>query len=234
MSLTIRPDQRHRLRRLDGVPDGSLLIHEIYRSLQGESTFAGLPCVFVRLTACNLRCVYCDTAHAFHEGEPMTVDAVVDRVLAMGDPLVELTGGEPLLQPGAVPLMARLADAGRTVLLETSGSIDTAAVDPRVRIILDLKTPGSGEVAANHWPNLPRLKATDEVKFVVADRYDFQWACACIAEHRLAERCPILMGPVFGKVTPAELAGWILDSGLPIRFQLQLHKVIWSPDARGV
>ena len=148
-----------RLKPLEKKPAGTLVIHEIYRSLQGESTFAGLPCVFIRLTACHLRCVYCDTPHAFHQGETLGLDEVVDRALELGDPLVEITGGEPLLQPEVYPLMTRLADAGKTVLLETSGAIDTSRVDLRVRIILDVKTPGSGEVEANVWSNLGRLQA---------------------------------------------------------------------------
>src|SRR2546423_7074124 len=157
----------HRLRPLADRPPGSLVIHEIYRSLQGESTFVGLPCVFVRLTACHLRCGYCDTPHAFSQGEVLPLDEVVARALALGDRLVEITGGEPLLQPEAYPLMTRLADAGKTVLLETSGAVATDMVDPRVRIILDVKTPGSGEVEANVWNNLGRLQPTDEVKFVI-------------------------------------------------------------------
>src|SRR6516164_5104841 len=152
-----------RLKPLEGKKPGTLVVNEIYRSLQGESTFAGLPCVFVRLTACHLRCVYCDTPHAFAEGGILSLDEVVARALDLGDDLVEITGGEPLLQPEVYPLMTRLADAGKTVLLETSGAVDTAAVDPRVRIILDVKTPGSGEVDANVWRNLDRLKPIDEV-----------------------------------------------------------------------
>lgn len=226
--------QLRRLRPLQDQPAGTLVIHEIYRSIQGESTFAGLPCVFVRLTACHLRCVYCDTPHAFQQGTPLTVDEVVARALALGDRLVEITGGEPLIQPEVLPLMSQLADAGRTVLLETSGAIDIAPVDPRVRIILDLKTPGSGEVAANHWPNLGCLKPTDEVKFVVCDRGDFDWALEQISAHRLIERCPVLIGPVHGRVAPADLAAWVLESGLPLRLQIQLHKVLWDPAARGV
>ena len=170
------PALRQRLRPLEGKPPGTLVIHEIYRSLQGESTFAGLPCVFIRLTACHLRCVYCDTPHAFSQGEVLDLDEVVARAIELGDDLVELTGGEPLLQPEVYPLMTRLADAGKTVLLETSGAVDIAAVDPRVRIILDIKTPGSGEAAANVWSNLDRLKPTDELKVVVCDRDDFDWA----------------------------------------------------------
>jgi 7-carboxy-7-deazaguanine synthase len=223
-----------RLKPLEGKPAGSLVVHEIYRSLQGESTFAGLPCVFVRLTACHLRCGYCDTPHAFHQGQTLTLDEVVVRALALGDRLVEVTGGEPLLQPEAFPLLTRLADAGRTVLLETSGAIDIGPVDPRVHVILDLKTPGSGEVAANLWENLARLEPGDEVKFVVCDRADFDWAVAQVRAHRLLDRCPVLLSAVHGRVDPAALASWILETGLALRLQVQLHKVLWGPTARGV
>jgi len=223
-----------RLRPLQGKAAGTLVIHEIYRSLQGESTFAGLPCVFVRLTACHLRCVYCDTPHAFIQGETMSVDDVVARTLALGDDLVEITGGEPLLQLEVYPLMSRLADAGKTVLLETSGALDTSAVDPRVRVILDLKTPGSGEVEANVWSNLERLRPTDELKFVLCDRADFDWAANVVGEHRLTDRCPVLFSVAFGQVNPTDLAAWILESRLPVRLQLQQHKILWDPNARGV
>jgi 7-carboxy-7-deazaguanine synthase len=232
--VPIAPSQRHRLRPLEGKPPGTLVIHEIYRSLQGESTFAGLPCIFIRLTACHLRCVYCDTPHAFSEGEILGLDEIITRVMELGDDLVEITGGEPLLQPEVRPLMSRLADAGKTVLLETSGAVDTAAVDPRVRIILDIKTPGSGEVAANIWSNLERLKPTDEVKLVICDRADFDWAADIVREHRLVDRCPVLFSAVFGAVDPADLASWILESRLPVRLQLQQHKILWDPAARGV
>jgi len=223
-----------RLRPLAGKATGTLVIHEIYRSLQGESTFAGLPCVFVRLTACHLRCVYCDTPHAFNQGEAMSVDVVVARALALGDDLVEITGGEPLLQREVHPLMSRLADAGKTVLLETSGALDTSAVDPRVRVILDLKTPGSGEAEANVWSNIEHLKPGDEVKFVVCDRADFDWAVNVVREHRLTERCPVLFSAAFGQVNPTDLAAWILESRLPVRLQPQQHKILWDPNARGV
>ncbi len=227
-------DRRHRLRPLDGKPVGTLLIHEIYRSLQGESTYAGLPCIFIRLTTCNLRCLYCDTAHAFTQGEVLSLDQVVARALDLGDELVEITGGEPLLQPEVYPLMTRLADLGKTVLLETSGAIDTSAVDSRVRVILDVKTPGSGEVEANVWTNLDRLKPTDEVKFVVCDRLDFEWSVELIRSRCLTERCPVLLSASFGQVSPTELAGWLLECRLPIRLQLQQHKILWDPRARGV
>jgi 7-carboxy-7-deazaguanine synthase len=227
-------DVQRRLRPLAGKPAGTLVVHEIYRSLQGESTFAGLPCVFVRLTACHLRCGYCDTPHAFQLGETLALDDVLARALNYGDRLVEITGGEPLLQPEVFPLMSRIADAGRTVLLETSGAIDIAPVDPRVRTILDVKTPGSGEVTANLWSNLDLLKPTDELKFVVCDRSDFDWSVAQIEGRRLLGRCPILISAVSGRVEPAELAQWILATGMPLRLQLQLHKLLWGADTRGV
>jgi 7-carboxy-7-deazaguanine synthase len=224
----------HRLAPLEKKPAGCLVIHEIYRSLQGESTFAGLPCVFIRLTACHLRCVYCDTPHAFAEGQIFDLDAVLAQALALGDDLVEITGGEPLLQPEVYPLMTRLADSGKTVLLETSGAIDVSAVDPRVHIILDIKTPGSAEVDANVWSNLDRLKPFDEVKVVVCNRADFDWAADIIRARALTERCPVLFSAAFGEVDPAELARWILESHLPVRLQLQQHKILWEPNARGV
>lgn len=225
-----------RLRPIAGRRPGSLMIHEIYRSLQGESTFAGLPCVFVRLTGCHLRCRYCDTPHAFARGREMTPDQVLAEVLALAAPgdLVEITGGEPLLQPECLPLVSALADAGRVVLVETSGSVDVSPVDPRARIVMDWKTPGSGEADANHEPNLERLRPRDELKFVVTNRDDWEWAGNLIRTRRLAERCEILVSPAFGAVEPAELAAWILESGLRVRFQTQLHKAIWGPDRRGV
>ena len=232
----VPPPRDHRLKPLQGKEAGTVVVHEVYRSLQGEGIQAGLPCVFVRLTACHLRCSYCDTPHAFHRGEAVGLEGLVDRTLALARPgdLIEVTGGEPLLQDEALPLMARLADSGHEVLLETSGACDIGPVDPRVRIILDLKTPGSGEASANRWENLARLKPADEVKVVVCDREDFDWAVGKIREHRLLERCPVLLAPAFGRVSAAELADWILESGLPIRLQVQLHKQLWGPDARGV
>lgn len=224
----------HRLRPLAGKPAGTLVVHEIYRSLQGESTFTGLPCVFIRLTACHLRCVYCDTPHSFHQGDLLALDEVIERALGLGDPLVEVTGGEPLLQPEVYPLMSRLADAGRTVLLETSGAVDTGEVDSRVRIILDVKTPGSGEAAANVWANLDRLRPHDEVKFVLCDRADFDWAIGVVRGSRLTERVPVLFSAAFGRVEPSDLAAWVLESRLPVRLQLQQHKILWDPSARGV
>jgi 7-carboxy-7-deazaguanine synthase len=234
VSSSVEGAHAHRLRSLQGKPAGTLVVHEIYRSLQGESTFAGCPCVFVRLTACHLRCGYCDTPHAFQQGETLSLEQVLERALGLGDDLVEITGGEPLLQPEVFPLMKRLADAGRTVLLETSGALTIAPVDPRVRVILDIKTPGSGEVEANLWSNLDRLKPIDELKFVVCDRADFEWAIAQVRDRHLLGRCPIHFSAAYGAVNPTELAAWILETRLPIRLQLQQHKILWDPTARGV
>jgi 7-carboxy-7-deazaguanine synthase len=228
------PSTAHRLALLQTKPAGQLLIHEVYRSVQGESTFAGLPCVFVRLAVCNSRCVWCDTPHAFNEGTLWQLDEVVDRVQSFDCPLVEITGGEPLLQPEVLPLMTRLADAGLTVLLETSGARDIQPVDPRVHIIMDLKCPDSGECAGNRWANLDALKSSDQIKFVIASRRDFDWAVQTVREHGLDQRFTVLFGPAFGLITPLELATWLLESGLQVRLQLQLHKYVWDPQARGV
>jgi 7-carboxy-7-deazaguanine synthase len=260
---------------------GSLVVNEIYLSLQGESTFAGLPCVFVRLTACNLRCSYCDTAYAFNQGRRRELAEILDDIERLAGPygprtpaspsqvpiatppapghpppgplpLVELTGGEPLLQPAALPLMSRLADRGFVVLLETSGALDISAVDPRVRRIMDLKCPSSGEAGRNRWENLDHLRATDELKFVIGTREDYDWAKEVLARHALAGRCPILFSwvhplapnqrdPVLKPVPPGhhpitrrELVEAIIADALPVRFQLQMHKIVWSPDQRGV
>jgi 7-carboxy-7-deazaguanine synthase len=231
-TLSSVPAQR--LAPLQKKPPGQLLIHEIYRSIQGESTFAGLPCVFVRLAVCDSRCVWCDTPHAFNQGEPMTLDAVVERVRGYACPLVEITGGEPLLQAEVLLLMTRLADAGLTVLLETSGAHDVGPVDARVHIIMDLKCPDSGESARNHWPNLERLKPTDQIKFVIASRRDFDWSVETIQAHYLERRFTVLLSPVFGAIEPVQLAEWLLASGLRVRMQMQLHKHIWDPQTRGV
>jgi 7-carboxy-7-deazaguanine synthase len=211
-----------------------LKIHEIFHSIQGESTYAGRPCVFVRLTGCPMRCVWCDTEHAFYDGDWLALDAVVERVRSFGCPLVEITGGEPLLQPDVHPLMRRLCDLGYEVLLETGGGLDIAGVDPRVRRIVDVKCPASGESGNNRWENLDDLRATDELKFVVAGKGDYDWAKRVIAERHLAGRCPIHLSPVWGAVDLEALAGWILADRLPVRLTLQLHKQIWGADAKGV
>jgi 7-carboxy-7-deazaguanine synthase len=255
----------------------TLVVNEIYLSLQGESNFAGLPCIFIRLTACDLRCSYCDTAYAFTEGEKKPLEQVQAEVRRLagpfnrvrsaecgmrnawepahagyGLPLVELTGGEPLLQKNSLPLMQALCDDGFIVLLETSGAHDIAPVDPRVRRIVDLKCPGSGEAARNRWANLPHLKSTDEIKFVITTREDYDWAWARIAEHKLDSICPLLFSwthplapeqqakslkqvpPGQTPISRQELAERIIADALPVRFQVQLHKVIWAPEARGV
>ena len=209
-----------------------LRITEIFASLQGESTRVGLPTVFVRLTGCPLRCSWCDTAYAFSGGETRTLDDILAEVAGHGLRHVCVTGGEPLAQKGCLALLAALCDAGHDVSLETSGALDIAGVDPRVSRIVDLKAPGSGELARNRWENLALLNARDELKFVLADATDYDWARRQIAEHRLAERCTVLLSPVAGALDPAELAGWIVRDRLPVRFQLQLHKVLWN-DARG-
>jgi 7-carboxy-7-deazaguanine synthase len=215
--------------------DESLVVHEIYASIQGESTFAGLPCTFVRLTGCNLRCRWCDTPQAFYEGTRMTRAEVLDRALSFATPLVELTGGEPLLQPAALPLMRELCDAGKTVLVETSGERDIAPVDPRVHRIVDLKAPGSGEHERNRWSNVECLTARDEVKIVLASREDYVWAKQTIAAHALDRRAgAVLLSCAFGELDPKDVAAWMLEDKVPARLQLQLHKHIWSPDARGV
>lgn len=245
----------------------TLVVNEIFLSLQGESTFAGLPCVFVRLTACNLRCSYCDTAYAFAEGRKMSLSDVRAEVQRLARPfaesagaypasgklpIIELTGGEPLLQRNSLPLMKSFCDDGFTVLIETSGAHDITAIDPRVRRIMDLKCPSSGEAARNRWENLPLLKPTDEVKFVIGTVEDYAWAKEVIARHKLASVCTVLFSWV-APLTPAqqdkslkppppgqtplsrrELAERVLADGLPVRFQVQIHKVIWPPDARGV
>src|SRR5262249_34702177 len=217
------------------MKEDTLVIHEIYASIQGESTFAGLPCTFVRTTGCNLRCVWCDTPQAFYGGTRMTRDDVLAKALATGTELVELTGGEPLLQPGVFPLMRELCDAGKTVLVETSGEADVSAVDPRVHRIMDLKCPGSGEGHRNRWSNLMHLGPRDEIKFVLADRADYEWMRATVRERRLSQITPnLLASTVFGKLAPRDLVTWVLEDALPVRVQLQMHKLIWSPDATGV
>jgi 7-carboxy-7-deazaguanine synthase len=212
-----------------------LTINEIFYSVQGESTYAGRPCVFVRLTACDLRCSWCDTPYAFHEGTKRAVDEVLEALDAYACPLVEVTGGEPLLQEDVYPLMERLLERGRTVLLETGGHRSTARVPHRVVTILDVKCPGSGESAKNDWSNLDRLRAQDEVKFVVKDRADYEFARSVMDERGLPARIgAVLMSPVHGVLDPKTLSEWMLADHLPARLQLQLHKLIWTPETRGV
>lgn len=241
----------------------TLVLNEVYLSIQGESTFAGLPCIFVRLTACNLRCSYCDTAYAFTEGTKTATAQVLERIHQLAAPfarhipghrlpLVEFTGGEPLLQKNALPLMKELCDQGFTLLIETSGAIDISSVDPRVRRIMDLKCPSSGESERMHWDNLRHLKETDEIKFVIGTREDFAWAKEQIEKHRLEKICPILFSWVsplqehqrdkslkqvpasHSPISRVELVEAIAAEALPVRFQLQMHKFIWPPDERGV
>ena len=209
----------------------TLRISEIFYSLQGETSRVGLPTVFVRLTGCPLRCGYCDTAYAFHGGESLTLNDILAQVAAYQPRYVTVTGGEPLAQKAAVNLLRDLCDAGYDVSLETSGALDICLVDPRVARIVDIKTPGSGEASKNRWENLAHLTKHDEVKFVITDETDYLWARALLAEQQLNHRCPILFSPVHGSAA-SDLAEWILRDHLPVRMQLQLHKILWN-DAAG-
>jgi len=217
-----------------------LRVTEIFHSIQGESTWAGLPCTFVRLTGCPLRCVWCDTEYAFFGGEKLSLEDILRRVQEMGTGLVEVTGGEPLIHPNAFVLVEELLERGFTVLVETSGAVDVGPLNPRAHKIMDLKCPGSGEVEKNLWSNLRHLTARDEVKFVVKDRVDYEWARTVIRERGLDERLQtgslraILVSPVWEEVELKDLASWILEDALPVRLQVQLHKLIWDPNARGV
>jgi 7-carboxy-7-deazaguanine synthase len=213
-----------------------LRVTEIFRSIQGESTHAGRPCTFVRLTGCPMRCVWCDSEYAFTGGDHFTLQQVMDQVRTFGCRLVEVTGGEPLAQPAALALIEGLCDEGFEVLIETGGFVSTEGVDPRAGIILDVKCPGSGEAERNHWPNLERLRpAQDEVKFVIADRADWNYAIAVIQRYGLSERTrAMLISPVWNALDLKEVAEWVSGSGLDVRLQLQLHKYIWGPEERGV
>jgi len=212
-----------------------LTVYEIYVSIQGESTHVGRPCVFVRLAACDLRCRWCDTAYAFTGGQKMPVDDVVAEVERFGCKVVEITGGEPLLQKDVFPLIDQLLARGHQILVETGGHIPIDNLPDEVVAIVDVKCPGSGESAKMHWPNLDVISALDEVKFVIADRADFDYAKDVVANHRLSERAgAVLFSPVHGELEPSVLAKWILDDRLNVRLQIQAHKYIWSPDARGV
>ena len=213
----------------------TLKVNEIYQSIQGESSWAGWPCSFIRLTACDLRCTYCDTAYAFYDGKKRLVSEILAEVLALDCPMVEVTGGEPLLQKNVLPLMTQLCDAGKTVLIETSGAHDIGKIDARVHRIMDLKTPSSGECARNLWSNIEHLTKRDEVKFVIGSREDYEWSREQVRVHRLSERCGcVLFSPIFGKIEPREIVDWIIADKLPVRFQLQMHKFIWPPLQRGV
>jgi 7-carboxy-7-deazaguanine synthase len=232
--VSAAPEPRPADPALELPAERRLRVHEIFYSLQGESTFAGLPCVLVRLTGCQMRCRWCDTEYAFYEGSWMSLEQVLAEVAAYRCPLVEVTGGEPLLQPGTPPLLAALCDAGYEVLLETGGGLDAGGVDPRVRRIVDVKCPGSGEAENNCWANLDLLTARDEVKFVLAGEADYRWAREVVERHRLAERCPVHFSPVHGELEPADLAAWVLRDRLPVRVALQLHKLLWGGETRGV
>jgi 7-carboxy-7-deazaguanine synthase len=213
----------------------TLIINEIYHSIQGESTWVGWPCVFVRLTFCNLRCNYCDTEYAFYEGKKQTLNQIINAVAGFRCRLVEITGGEPLLQKNILPLMSLLCDSGRTVLLETSGALDISKVDPRVYRIMDLKTPGSGEEDKNLWANISHLTQQDEVKFVMGSRDDYEWAREKVQRYDISGHCrAVLFSPIFGRIDPRQMVEWILEDNLNVRFQLQMHKFIWSPTQRGV
>ncbi len=215
--------------------DDLLLIHEIYASIQGESSFAGVPCTFVRTTGCNLRCSWCDTPQAFHGGEKLSRADVLDKALSFGTPLVEITGGEPLLQAGVIPLMRELCDAGKTVLIETSGERDISAIDARVHRIVDLKAPGSGESSKNRYENLAHLTLRDEVKFVLKDRADYDWASDIVRRESLATRVNhVLFSPVHDVLDPQQLIAWTLADKLPVRVNLQLHKYVWGAQKQGV
>ncbi|MDZ7292560.1 MAG: radical SAM protein [candidate division KSB1 bacterium] len=209
-------------------------ITEIFHSIQGESSYTGLPCVFIRTTGCNLRCVWCDTAYSFYGGEELSLDDIMKKVESYGCKLVEITGGEPMLQKEIYQLCDRLLAADYTVLMETGGSLDLSRLDPRVIKIMDIKCPGSGEVERNYWPNLEILQPHDEIKFVINDRRDYEWALGVVRQHRLDERFQVLFSPVFNHMDLQQLAEWMLADRVKARLQIQLHKFIWSPETRGV
>jgi len=214
--------------------EGILQVSEIYKSIQGESTYAGLPCVFVRLTGCSLRCSWCDTTHAFHGGSAMTIQQITQNISTYNTSLIEITGGEPLDQPEAIPLVKFLCDQGYDVLVETSGAIDITPLDSKAHIILDLKCPGSHMTSRMEWNNLMHLKPKDQVKFVILNRFDYEWALSIISKYALNDLCEILFAPVFGELDPKVLCEWVLGDSLQVRVQLQLHKFIWDSNAHGV
>lgn len=236
MTLTMPPSlsEPEKARRTAVGPDADLLyLTEVYTSVQGESRYAGLPCTFIRLAGCSLRCRWCDTVYSYKQGEARSIRAIIEE-LPRYPRLVEITGGEPLEQPAAIPLMQALLDCGYEVLLETSGAEPIAEVPKGVVIICDFKCPGSGMADRNHWQNVEHLKPTDEVKFVIADRTDFEYAKAAMAKYRLTERCKVLMSVAFGQLKEAELVEWLLADQLEVRLNLQQHKYIWSPRKKGV
>ena len=212
----------------------TLRVTEIFYSIQGESTYAGQPCVFVRLTGCPLRCSWCDTTYAFYGGKDMSLESVLKQVNSYACPLVEVTGGEPLAQPAAFPLITKLCDEKFEVLVETSGSIDITSVDSRAQIIMDIKCPGSEMEDRIHWGNLQHITAKDQIKFVISNRRDYDWAVDIVKRHHLTDRCPVLFSPTFASQDLRHMAEWILQDRLSVRFQVQLHKFIWGPEARGV
>lgn len=211
-----------------------LKVNEIYFSVQGESTKAGLPCVFIRLTYCNLRCTYCDTEYAFYEGKDISIDEIISEVKKYNCKLVEVTGGEPLVQKESLQLMEKLCDEGFEVLLETGGSLPVKEIDKRVKIIMDLKCPSSGMLKKNFYENIDYLKQKDELKFVIGTREDYEWAKDIMQKYNLNEKCEVLFSVVFGMLEPLTLVEWILEDKLNVRFQLQMHKFIWEPTAKGV
>jgi len=224
----------HMKNKIQAKEDLSLKINEIYYSLQGESTHSGRPCVFIRLTYCNLRCSYCDTEFAFYDGDDMTFSEIKDQVKNYNCQLVEITGGEPLIQKNVLPFMRELCDAGYEVLLETAGHLDISEIDPRVKRIMDIKCPSSGESGKTLWENIDFLKNDDEIKFVVGTQDDLKFTKEKIEKFKLYNRCPVIISPVFEKIDNQEIAEWILQNHLPVRMQIQLHKVIWEPDTRRV
>ncbi len=211
-----------------------LKVNEIYFSIQGESTKAGLPCVFVRLTYCNLRCSYCDTEYAFYEGKDMRLDEILAEVKKYNCKLVEVTGGEPLVQIESLDLMSKLCDEGFEVLLETGGSLNIKDVDKRVKVIMDLKCPSSNMMKKNIYENINFIKPTDEIKFVIGTKEDYEWTKEIINKYDLANKCEVLFSVVFGSLEPLALVNWVLEDKLKVRFQLQMHKFIWSPETKGV
>ena len=217
------------------LSESPLFLTEIFASVQGETSFTGLPTTFVRLSACNLRCTWCDTTYSFKRGSPMLPSVILEKIKEFSCQNVCFTGGEPLLQQGVLSLMSQVCDEGYTVSLETGGSLPIAIVDPRVHVILDIKCPGSGMSEKNYWDNLKAIKPKDEIKFVILDRNDYEWAVKVINEHKLSSLTPhLLLSPVHGKLNPQELVKWILDDRLPVRLNMQLHKFIWTPETKGV